>query len=468
MKKTLIASLLPLVITACSTSNTTLTSRDPIGIPKDRQTNLSKQLACFGDMYTERRTTLGSGAKKFAIVSISDETGSSTFADEVPVNMTEMAITAASKIGGSIRILHIPTNSELKKVGVHGISESRYFGDTLKANIYNSDTALIYASLTEYSKIDINKKDSTDLSGTFDEGKWEKTIGYNNSNVKTVGRLAMDFRIVDGSTGEVYNAATNSNYVDLIQDLNTNEFSISSNGNSIGYTYSTSIVDARHAALRSLIEIGLIRTIGKYDGLAYNRCLNNNIDNIIGINAIDEDVVNLLRREWRYGEYIDYKNGSSPQTGLRKLSYLDREAETSRFIGYFSFIKEGEKDPKSPTTQASVIDDKMLRVLLPKKLTNPESIQKCQELTQTNGLQGYKCSVKVPFTTVKSQEQLLSDALLPYLSNLGYQNADEALREIIPKFREAGLLPDPNDKEVLYVLLKINAPVSKDSRWLKN
>lgn len=463
-----------ILLSSCSVSNNLSLKKNVTNFPKDRSSLLLPQLECFGDMYSEYRSFSNASPKRIAVVSIKDETGSSKFSDEIPSNMSAMAITALTKIGGSLRVVHIPTFEELKKVGINsGISENRYFGKNYNLSLYDPGTLLVYGTLTEYAKVGTNRKNKTDTNTSLGGGKWETTLGYNKSFVKTHGRMAMDFRIVNTLTGITYNASTSSSYIDIYQNSNTNEFSLSTNGNSIGLSSSLSVVDARHSALRALIEVGVIKAIGKYTPLPYSRCLNlKKRAQLVSINNVSKDVINHLRREWRYGEYLRHGDPKDPLNGRKTLMYQQRDPVNTININYFHLTKK--RDVVVNGVKEKIVDDgKIIRL---------DGMYNCKNYTKSNNKgtvsvikrfiqSGYSCGKFSNPSGIISQDKLLFNAMKPYaMYNKSYQNKAPGiiLSDLASKFVKQGFLPKKYNNEQLFLVLRINMPFSEDSRWLVN
>ena len=87
--------------------------------------------------------------------------------------------------------------------------------------------------------------------------------------------MTMDFRVVYASVGDVVNNSSSTNTVQVYQRGNDLSFGLSVDGNSIGYSTERSVVDARHKAIRLLIEWGVIEALGRYSYVPYWKCLPN-------------------------------------------------------------------------------------------------------------------------------------------------------------------------------------------------
>ena len=119
MKKGLLVISVAAVINGCAVSTSTTEFSKKLEMPKPTKTVATDYLSCFGDMLTEYRYAAGNGTidpLRIAIVSVNDATNVSTVQypnSEIPNDFTNMTLSIASKIGGPIRIVHIPKDNEI-------------------------------------------------------------------------------------------------------------------------------------------------------------------------------------------------------------------------------------------------------------------------------------------------------------------------------------------------------------------
>jgi len=269
------------LISACSASQRQNEFSQRSELPSNTRTQATNILACFGDMLTAYRTK-GKTVHplKIAVVNVKDATNvsSASYPDsEIPNNFTDMTLGLVSRIGGPIRISHIPSSNELldaaryKSVSTDGSSFLSHF----KPSHYSYSTIQLYGALTEYDRIVSNRKNSVSGALEVGQGSGQTNLESTASKVKNVARMTMDFRITNAHVGDVINNSSSTNTVQVYQYGNDLSFGLSVDGNSIGYSSERSVVDARHKAIRLLVEWGVVEALGRYAYVPYWKCLPN-------------------------------------------------------------------------------------------------------------------------------------------------------------------------------------------------
>ncbi len=271
------------LISACSVSSRQNEFSRHSEFPSDTQTRATNVLACFGDMLTAYRTN-GSTVNplRIAIVNVKDATNvsSASYPDsEIPNNFTDMTLGLVSRIGGPIRVSHIPTSSELldaaRYKSISGAQGGPAFLGRFSPSHYRYATIQMYGALTEYDRIISNRKRSAEGAFELGGGSGETNIELSASKVTNVARMTMDFRIASAHVGDVVNNSSSTNTVQVYQRGNDLSFGLSVDGQSIGYSTENSVVDARHKAIRLLIEWGVVEALGRYAYVPYWKCLPN-------------------------------------------------------------------------------------------------------------------------------------------------------------------------------------------------
>jgi hypothetical protein len=180
------------------------------------------------------------------------------------------------------------------------------FGN-FSARHYQSPTVLIYGSLTEYDRTLKNYKTGFDGSldylstktrqgilkqGTAEQQVFEDRNGDagglsgSDTNVENLSRMTMDFRVVKiDDANLIRSESVVTNTILLYQKAKDKSFGVSLNGKSlgilstfgvsgaVGYANTMTDVDARHAAVRMLIERSVMEALGKTYNVPYWRCL---------------------------------------------------------------------------------------------------------------------------------------------------------------------------------------------------
>jgi len=269
------------LISACSSSSKQYEFSSHSELPSSTVTRASSILGCFGDMLTAYRTTGNSvDPLRVAIVDVKDATNvsSATYPDsEIPNNFSDMTLGLVTRIGGPIRVSHTPTSTELldaaryKSVAANNTS----FLGNYRPSHYRFATIQLYGALTEYDRITTNNKSSTSAALEVGEGSGESNFEATSSKVTNVARMTMDFRVASANVGDVVNNSSSTNTIQVYQYGNDSSFGLSVDGNSIGYSTEKSVVDARHKAIRLLVEWGVVQALGRYAYVPYWKCFPN-------------------------------------------------------------------------------------------------------------------------------------------------------------------------------------------------
>lgn len=446
MKKGLLVIATAAFINGCAISTTSTEFSKKLEYPKQTRTSTTDYLSCFGDMLTEYRYAAGNGVinpLRIAIVSVNDSTNVSTVQypnSEIPNDFTNMALSIASKIGGPVRLVHIPKDTEIISAYQYGATPGKKdpFFNTYGASHYRQDTIQIYGALTEYDRFIRNARRSRDASIEVGGGSGETELEFSRFDDKNTARMTMDFYTAHGFVGDIVNHSSSTNTVQLFQRGHDRSYGLSVDGNALGYAVSHSIVDARHKAIRLLIEWGMIETLGKYEYIPYWKCLPNSkneqiatFKDLIG----NESVINFA-------------------TLQQKLEPKEEDQDTH-------LIDKRDRDlmlsVKSSYEFAEYVDDKVR-----------EHVSRPLEPSSTEITDSQTGKVfNVQFT---SKKELLSGLLKLYQKNNAEYNAmglDVVLDMLHQKFVEHGVLNEQDDKfsSDMYLALWLNAPVRRNARW---
>ncbi len=239
---------------SCSSITTTNSFSEKLEMPKVTVTGMTKSLACFGDMLADYNRIMNNGQLRpirAAIMTAKDATDVSTrtYANsEIPSDFKDMTIGIASKIGGPLRILHVPGTVEIvDAIRLNTTNQNAKENITpFTARHYNKDSIQIYGAITEYDRLLSNSKIKPVASAEFGKGDGLTNIEATLQREKNVARMTIDFRIVHPNTGDVINHAGSTNTLELYQLGKDNSFGLSIGDQTIGLSKSDSIVDARH------------------------------------------------------------------------------------------------------------------------------------------------------------------------------------------------------------------------------
>ncbi len=435
------------LLSACSATNTRNEFSNHSEYPSVTQTRATNILACFGDMLTAYRTKGNTtNPLRLAVIDVKDATSVSSASypnNEIPYNFTDMTLGLVSRIGGPIRIAHIPKSNELLDAARYKSIDPKGnpFLGLYKPSHYNYATIQLYGALTEYDRILSNNKNSATGAFEFGSGTGETNLEATSNKVTNVARMTMDFRIASSSVGDVVNNSSSTNTVQVYQKGKDLSFGLSVDGNSVGYSSERSIVDARHKAIRLLIEWGIVEALGRYTYVPYWKCLPNSrnrsqigFKDIVASDSL-YDFSNMLLRAGSI-----FKNQESNPALVDRRDKLLINAVMSDFMnaeyiddGVRKTVRRPEKD--TPLVQRKVVDGKVI---------DTKSMIDGKSTVRRNLLNHYR---------VDNRFAKMSDSVL--LKNLHQQ------------FIKARIIDkkDPVMGLNTYMALWLNVPVKKGARW---
>ncbi len=449
-----------LLINACSTSQRQVEFAKRIDLPVETKTRVTDYLGCFGDMLTTyRKKGNNLDLLRLAVISAKDATDVSTVAyrdSEIPSDFKDTTLGLISKIGGPIRVIHIPKSKEIFDAVRYGSIPGKKtpFLSGFKASHYRGDTAQIYIALTEYDRLVSGKQKSGDASVEFGQGRGETNLELSSAGVLNVARMTMDVRIVHAGVGDVVNNTSSSNTVTVYQRGRDLSFGLSIDGNTIGYKTSKSVVDARHKAIRLLIEWGLIESLGRYALVPYWKCLPNSKNSKqIGFKDL---VSNNTLYDFQNINQNKKRNPSRRKAKSRLIDMRDKQllnAILSDFVNA-EYLKGGtRKLTRRAEKDSSLLQRKKINVPAPTKDDKNITIEK---IVETKSLIEGKSTLR--------RDILNLYRLIPKYSKLSEVNL---LKRLHHDFVKAKIL-HPKDNMMrahTYLALWLNAPVKKNARW---
>jgi len=452
-----------LSLSACSSSQRQVKFAKEIQYPVETKTRASNYLGCFGDMLTAYRQT-GNNVDplRLAIISVKDATDVSTITyanSEIPSDFKDMTLGLVSRIGGPVRVVHVPTPDELFDAARYGsiIGKKPPFLDTFKVSHYRGDTLQIYGALTEYDRITSTKQNEVDGSAEFGKGSGISNLEVSASGITNVARMTMDFRVVYAAVGDVVNNTSSSNTVTVYQRGHDRSFGLSVDGNTIGYSVSRSVVDARHKAIRLLIEWGLIETLGRYALVPYWKCLPNSknqkliaFKDLVSNNKL-YDFQNFNRNK-RQPSRRKSKTGLIDMRDQLLLNSVISDYSNAEYLKNKTrrLIRRTERD-------TSLLQRKTITIPDP-NATKKEKDKTIEKVVETKSL-------------IEGKSTLRANVLKLYRRDAKYAKlSDDVLLKRLHNEFVKGKILHPKDKLTgphTYLALWLNAPVQRNARWRK-
>lgn len=235
-------------------------------------------LSCVGKMYSVYTDT----PLKIAVRGVKDAIGVSGLSQfEIPRDMTDMAINSISKMGGNLELKYYPTPEEVQMfyyymtpfVNARTPDVPPMFPQLISKNGNLLNTIILSGAVTEFDRGLNNDADKYNGGGEFGGGEGQTNLNASLEKNTNYSRIVMEFNAYSTSMNAYVNKASSVNSMTISNTLDSKSIGIGISGNSIGYITSLQKVEARHAAIRLLVELGLIEVMGKIASIPYWRCL---------------------------------------------------------------------------------------------------------------------------------------------------------------------------------------------------
>ncbi len=446
MDKTFAFAPFYLLLCSCSSVTTTNSFTKQLETPKPTVTGITQSLACFGDMLADYNRIMSNGRLRpirAAIMTAKDATDVSTktYANsEIPTDFKDMTIGIASKIGGPMRVLHVPGTVEIvDAIRLNTTNQNAKENITpFTARHYNKDSIQIYGAITEYDRLLSNSQVKPEASAKFGGGDGRTNIEASMKREKNIARMTIDFRVVHPNTGDVINHAGSTNTVELYQLGKDNSFGLSIGDQSIGFATSDSLVDARHKAIRLLVERGLIESLGKYAKVPYWRCLPSG----------------------EKQKFVKFEDVLSENSGLYDFSSATDEIESAGDDGVTPEKAKKKGDLRDHTLIMSVKSD----------FEFVEYINRNTREYKTRPMSNFVFGGEDIRKTKNGRKMIINNFLVHYKKNLPelFNASEDPLVAIKRYFISNGVLDEAsanNDSE-LFLAMWLNAPVRKGARWV--
>ena len=446
------------VLSGCATVTQTNTFSEKISTPITTKTHLTDHLSCFGDMLAEYSRARNNGKLlpiRAAIMSAKDATNISTdnFPDsEIPSDFKDMALGVASNIGGPLRILHVPSSEEIvDAIRLNTTNDNADENITpFTARHYNAKSIQIYAAITEYDRFLSNSQINPEASLELGNGSTETNIEASMTNERNVARMTMDFRIAQPIIGDIINHASSTNTVTLYQIGRDRSFGISVDGQTIGLATLESIVDARHKAIRLLVELGLIETFGKYAKVPYWKCLpskNKQQD------VVFDDVLKQHSGQYDFSQFT--------------VSESDEELVDKKSAGKYDTFERVD-----PPQKGTDIRDHNLIMAMKSEFEYAQYVKVDTRAFEERPNQDFSFGTKKASPKLNGRKKLLVELLSIYKKQDDYQqlHGDALLNKVKSTLIQQNVLSSEsaNSDTNTFLALWLNAPIQRGGRWKLN
>ncbi|MHC1700373.1 MAG: DUF4384 domain-containing protein [Humidesulfovibrio sp.] len=232
----------------------------PVEAPKATETSYSQALKKFGRLTREFRV----GTLRVQTTQVQDETGSSAATGaEIPFDITKMIMSAINGIGGSIQFIpydpvYIKNQAALNMTTLEG---------KMKPDV------VLNGGITEFDRSLESGSSGLDFGGTFGAGKNSPSVDLGKQDRDSVSSITIDLNITDIETMAMVPRVQAVNTMKVFKAASDLDLGFSIFGASFGYKSSIKKIQGRHAAVRVLVELSVLETLGKYLNLPYWRCV---------------------------------------------------------------------------------------------------------------------------------------------------------------------------------------------------
>jgi len=232
---------------------------------------------------------------------ILDKTGTSAPSKgEIPYDVTDMMKTSLNNIGGGI--LFVPYNPVyMQQLAITGYTE---WGEKLIPGV------VIDGGITEFDRSLSTIGDGIEGGVASSLGSSPFGLDFGNDNKSSVSRATVDFNLIDfkRNVGIPHKSATNS--IELYKSVGEKSIGATIYGVTLGSNSTVKHIQARHEAIRLLIQLSVIQIVGKYKQLPYWRLLPSIVQNERVYDEIEEKFEALTpeKQALKINEYL-YMNG---------------------------------------------------------------------------------------------------------------------------------------------------------------
>lgn len=252
------ATLLALVflLVSCKQPAPTL----PVEPPKAQETTYTGALKRFGRLTKEFRV----GVLRVQTTQVQDETGSSQATGaEIPFDITKMIMSAINGIGGSI--LFIPYDPIYIK------NQAALNMTTLEGKV--KPDVVLNGGITEFDRAIESGSSGLDFGGQFGAGKNSPGVDFGKQDRDSVSSITIDLNITDVETMAMVPRVQAVNTMRVFKAASDMDIGFSIFGATFGYKSSVKKIQGRHAAVRVLVDLSVLETLGKYLNLPYWKCV---------------------------------------------------------------------------------------------------------------------------------------------------------------------------------------------------
>lgn len=239
---------------------------EPRTAPVTRVTSFTGALACMDDLFLRA----GTPKRYITAISLPDQTGQSIGGGAL--NMLISAVSEMNRRSNAFQFVYLPVtftgnipNPESGRIDLSYLLGHIQVALGGNASAIDLPDYLLVASITELDR---------GVAGARAGGGWDfGKLAIGVSADKVISVMTTDFNIADGRSFKIISGATATNTVALVSrsagaDLDAR---LKSSGGFL--TLAVDRADGEQAAMRALIQLSAIESLGKLAGVPYQQCL---------------------------------------------------------------------------------------------------------------------------------------------------------------------------------------------------
>ncbi len=198
---------------------------------------------------------------------------------ELPVNLTDMVITALSRVAGD-QFNILPFDPQY-------ISSDYTTGGRGSRALPNY---IIEGSITEFDKDFETWARTKEMDVLAGGGSSETDVGFANEKSRRVSRIVLDLHLLDYASHAVIPGVTISNSIHVIELDKQKDFGFAIYGSGIGIRGRIKHTQGYHRAVRNLVEYSVLQLLGKFYNMPYWE--------ILGLEGVDPGVTRSIKRSF--------------------------------------------------------------------------------------------------------------------------------------------------------------------------
>ncbi len=202
-------------------------------------------------------------SKKFSVPGVRDDTGASAHSGgEIQDDITEMLKSALNQIGGKVRPVSYDPGY-INNMAAVGASKM----------VQTVPDYIIEGGITEFDRSLMTSGSGISAGATGTVSGQDIGGDVNSQDKSSSSNITIDLNLVNGRNLTMMPRMNAINSIKVHKGISEFEIGIQILSASLGYSDSIKKIQGRHAAIRLLVELGILELVGKSMVLPYWKCL---------------------------------------------------------------------------------------------------------------------------------------------------------------------------------------------------